>query len=198
MQFCAFDDAYVERLRSGDFRTEDHFVSYFTELIHLKLRSRVHSVEAIEDLRQEIFARVFTTLRSQEGLRQADRLGAFVNSVCNNVLLEYNRSSSRTTSLDDEEGPAEIRDLRSDVLSGMIAQQNASYVQATLDGLGERDRRILKEVFLEERDKDEVCREFRVNRGDLRVLLHRAKQTFKSHFKSSGEEGSNVAARLQR
>jgi len=185
VEFFAFDDAYLERLRSGDFRTEQHFVSYFSQLIHLKLRSRLHSPEAIEDLRQEIFVRVFATLRGKEGLRQPDRLGAFVNSVCNNVLLEHYRSSSRTTSIDHENEAVDIPDFRSDVLRGMMAQQTVTSVQATLDGLGERDRRLLKDVFLEERDKDEVCREFGVDRDYLRVLLHRAKQIFRSHFEST-------------
>jgi RNA polymerase sigma-70 factor (ECF subfamily) len=186
LEFFSFDDAYLERLRSGDFRTQEHFVSYFSQLIQLKLRSRLHSADAIEDLRQEIFVRVFATLRSKDGLRKADRLGAFVNSVCNNVLLEHYRSSSRTTSIDDENEPVDVPDRRIDALRGMMAQQTASSVQATLDELSERDRRLLKEVFLDERDKDEVCREFGVDRGYLRVLLHRAKQTFKSHFKPGG------------
>ena len=41
--------------------------------------------------------------------------------------------------------------------------------------LSERDRRLLREVFLEERDKDQVCRDFGVDREYLRVLLHRAR-----------------------
>jgi RNA polymerase sigma-70 factor (ECF subfamily) len=53
----------------------------------------------------------------------------------------------------------------------------------------ERDRRLLREVFLEERDKDEVCRDFGVDRDYLRVLLHRAKQSFKSMYLK------NIAAR---
>jgi RNA polymerase sigma-70 factor, ECF subfamily len=196
VEFFSFDAAYLERRRSGDCRTQEHFVSYFSQLIQLKLRSRLHSVDAVEDLRQEIFVRVFATLRSPEGLRKADRLGAFVNSVCNNVLLEHYRSSSRTTSIDDENDPVDIPDLRSDVLHGMMAQQTARSVQATLDDLSERDRRLLKEVFLEERNKDEVCRDFGVDRGYLRVLLHRAKQIFKSHFnpRQAREPRSNVAS----
>ena len=39
MLFYDFDDSYLERLREGDFRTEEHFVSYFSELIRIKLRS---------------------------------------------------------------------------------------------------------------------------------------------------------------
>jgi RNA polymerase sigma-70 factor, ECF subfamily len=37
-------------------------------------------------------------------------------------------------------------------------------------------------VFLDERDRDDVCREFGVEREYLRVLLHRAKQEFKVEF----------------
>ena len=66
MQFQEFSQSYLERLCSGDFRTESHFVSYFSELIQLKLRSRVNSPQAVEDLRQETFARVFVALVVRE------------------------------------------------------------------------------------------------------------------------------------
>ena len=182
MEFFAFDDAYLERLRSGDFRTEQHFVSYFTQLIQLKLRTRVPSSEVVDELKQEIFVRVFATLRSAEGIRQASRLGAFVNSVCNHVLLEHYRSSSRTTPLQEDDDAPEIPDSKVDILGSVMSKQISGRVREVLEGLAERDRRLLRAIFLEEQDKDEVCRDFQVDRGYLRVLLHRAKQTFKSQF----------------
>ena len=191
LEFFAFDDVYVERLRSGDFRTEQHFVSYFSDLIRLKLRSRVPSAEIVDELKQEIFVRVFSTLRSAEGIRQASRLGAFVNSVCNNVLLEHYRSSSRTTPLQEDEDALEIPDPKVDILGSVMSKQIAGRVRSVLEGLAERDRRLLKEIFLEERDKDAVCRDFQVDRGYLRVLLHRAKQTFKAQFIKE-EAGASV------
>lgn len=181
MQFQAFDAPYVERLRSGDFRTQEHFVAYFSELIQLKLRARLRSPQAIEDVRQETFARVFAALRSPGGIRQPERLGAFVNSICNNVLLEQYRSSARSSSLDDEP-QNELPDLVTDVLGAVAAKQMEQKVREILDQMPERDRRILREVFLEERDKDEVCRDFGIDRDYLRVLLHRAKQSFKSLY----------------
>jgi len=190
LQFFAFDDSYLERLRSGDFRAEEHFVSYFSQLIQLKLRSRVRSADVIEDLRQETFVRVFAVLRSKEGLRQADRLGAFVNSVCNNVLLEHYRSAPRDVSMDDDENETDVPDLKTNVLGDIMTRQTTQIVREIVDDLSERDRRILKEVFLEERDKDEVCREFGVDRSYLRVLLHRAKQAFKSHYMKNIKEST--------
>lgn len=181
MQFQAFDAPYVERLRSGDFRTQEHFVAYFSELIQLKLRARLRSPQAIEDVRQETFVRVFAALRSPGGIRQPERLGAFVNSICNNVLLEHYRSSSRSDSLDDQP-QNELPDPVMDVLGAVAAKQMEEKVREILDEMPERDRRILREVFLEERDKDDVCRDFGVDRDYLRVLVHRAKQSFKSLY----------------
>lgn len=181
MQFDTFDAAYVERLRSGDARTEEHFVAYFGKLIQLKLRSRLNSKEAIEDVRQETFVRVLASLRSPQGLRQPERLGAFVNSVCNNVLLEHYRSRDRSESLDDEEEPS-FPSREASALSLVLTKDTKRVVGIVLDKLTERDRRLLRGVFLEERDKDEVCQEFGVDREYMRVLVHRAKQSFKTMY----------------
>jgi RNA polymerase sigma-70 factor (ECF subfamily) len=191
LQFQKFNESYWEQLCSGDFRTESHFVTYFSELIQLKLRSRVNSPHTVEDLRQEIFARVFTALRSEGRVRQPERLGAFVNSVCNNVLLEHYRSASRENSMEDEES-ANVPDPSLDVVAILSHKEMEQRVRQVLDELSERDRRLLREIFLEERDKDVVCREFGVDRDYLRVLLHRAKQAFKTVYLK------NIAAGLRR
>ena len=181
LQFQSFDQAYLERLRAGDYRAQEHFGAYFGALIQIKLRSRLRSREAIEDVRQETFSRFFVALRDGKIL-QPERLGSFVNSICNNVLLEHYRAGSRLDSLDDDDKPRELPDQGSDLLSLLAAKETEKKVREILEQLSERDRRLLREVFLEERDKDEVCRDFGVDRDYLRVLLHRAKQSFKSLY----------------
>lgn len=182
MQFHSFDKGYLDRLKAGDFRTQEHFVSYFSELIRLKLSKRMPSRSEVDDARQETFARVFAALRKEDGVREPERLGAFVNSVCNNVLLEHYRSASQEASSDDEEAGANIPDPAVSVLDIIADRQMQRKVRQVLDELEEKDRRLIREVFLEERDKDEVCRDIGVNREYLRVLLHRAKKAFKSQY----------------
>jgi RNA polymerase sigma-70 factor (ECF subfamily) len=184
LQFHSFDESYVERLRAGDYRTQEHFGAYFSALIQVKLRSRVSSREAIEDVRQETFARFYVALREGKILHP-ERLGSFVNSICNNVLLEHYRSTARHSSLDDDDEPKDFPSRAMDLLSVLVAKETEKKVREILEQLSERDRRLLREVFLEERDKDEVCRNFGVDREYLRVLLHRAKQSFKSLYKKS-------------
>ena len=182
LEFFAFDASYVERLRSGDARIEGHFVNYFSELIRIKLRSRLNSKEAIEDVRQETFMRVLVLLRGEGGLRQPDRLGAFVNSVCNHVLQEHYRSKKRTESTIDDETEATVAGREPSALSLLETKDTERVVRQILNALTERDRRLLQAVLLEERDKDEVCAEFGISREYLRVLVHRAKQSFKSFY----------------
>lgn len=190
MQFFAFDASYVDKLRSGDARIEAHFVSYFSELIRLKLRSRLSSNEAIEDIRQETFVRVIGLLRAEGGVRQADRLGAFVNSICNHVLFEHYRSKTvRESSLEDEPETVYVNREPS-ALTVLESKDTARVVREILNRLTERDRHLLESVLLDERDKDVVCVEFGVSREYLRVLVHRAKQSFKSlYVQYLGEQG---------
>jgi RNA polymerase sigma-70 factor (ECF subfamily) len=190
LQLVAFDALYLERLQRGDPHTQRQFVAYFSELIQLKLRSRVSAPEAIEDVRQETFLRVLALVRAPDGIRQPERLGALVNSVCNNVLLEYYRSKSRVhAQLEDAPESA----VTADEISGLDllrAREAERVVRTILAELPERDRRLLKAVLLEERDKDEVCAEFGLTRDYLRVLLHRAKNTFKSLYRKHVGESS--------
>lgn len=181
LQFHTFDAAYIESLRAGDLRTQEHFVGYFTELLHLKLRSRLRSPQAIEDVRQETFARVLGFLRKEGGLKQPERLGAFVNTVCNNILFEHYRMSSRSQSL-DEEGQPELPAKGADALSIATSKQLKVKVKEILLNLQPRDRSLLQAIFLDEKDRDEVCQEFGVDREYLRVLLFRAKQEFKTEY----------------
>jgi RNA polymerase sigma-70 factor, ECF subfamily len=182
LQFMAFDAPYLERLQCGDAVTERHFAVYFGELIQLKLRSRLSSKEAAEDVMQETFVRVLALVRAKDGIRQPERLGALVNSVCNHVLLEHYRSHrTKDLSLDEEPEQAFV-DERVSVSGQFEVDETEQAVRKILGDLPERDRRLLQAVLLEERDKDEVCAELGLSRNYLRVLVHRAKQSFKTWY----------------
>jgi RNA polymerase sigma-70 factor (ECF subfamily) len=96
-------------------------------------------------------------------------------------LLEHYRASSREDPIEDEES-TNIPDPSLDVVSILSHKEMQQKVRQVLDELSERDRRLLREIFLEERDKDAVCHDFGVDREYLRVLLHRAKQAFKAVY----------------
>lgn len=180
VEFFTFDGAYVERLRAGDPSTEEHFVAYFEQLLRIKLRSRMLGSDIVEDLRQETFIRVIANLRKDGGIRQPERFGAYVNSICNHVLQEFYRSSAKNQPLEDDH--MEIRDKVLDLEGMLVTKQSAEQVRRILDAMPKRDRELLRAIFLEDKEKDVVCKEMGVDREYLRVLVHRAKDKFKALY----------------
>ena len=184
MELFAFTREYVERLREGDPSTEQHFVSYFDQLLRIKLRAKRLASETVEDLRQETYIRVLGVVR-KDGVRQPERFGAFVNSICNNILQEFYRATAKTTALDPayEEKPDESVDIEGQ----MVSKQTKERVRQVLQDLPKKDHQLLQAFFLEEKDKDEVCAQFGVDRDYLRVLLHRAKDKFRVLYEKDRE-----------
>jgi RNA polymerase sigma-70 factor (ECF subfamily) len=179
VQFAAFDARYLSLLTNGDSETERHFVAYFSELIRIKLRTRLRSPELVEEVRQETFLRVLNALR-KNGLQHPERLGAFVNTVCNNVMMESIRSESKCDPYPTE--GFDPVDVRADVEGDLVTEERKKMVKSVLDGLPHKQRELLHMVFIQEKDKDEVCRLLSVDREYLRVLIHRAKECFRSRF----------------
>ena len=180
-----FDQGYVQRLVAEDPDTERHFAKYFGTLLALKLRSRLRSPAQIEDARQETFRRVLTTLKQKGGLASAESLGAFVNSVCNNVLFECYRAGARVQPL--PENHDQVADHGPDAEHGLMAADERRKVARALSELPDRERLLLRWLFFDERDKDEICRELSVDRNHLRVLVHRAKARFRQRFEEASE-----------
>lgn len=181
----SFDDAYVQRLIAEDPATERHFTAYFGDLLTLKLRSRLRSPALVEDARQETFVRVLVALKKKGSLATAESLGAFVNAVCNNVLLETYRATGRASQLDEDGDEPETREPSAEWQ--VLKDEERAKVRTAIAALPQKDRDLIRWLFLEERPKDDVCRELNIDRAYLRVLFHRAKQRFRERF-SAGEQ----------
>jgi RNA polymerase sigma-70 factor (ECF subfamily) len=181
VQFPAFDDLYLERLRAGDNSTEEHFVAYFSRFLRRKLGRRLRCPSAIDDVRQETFSRVWRALRTEHGIRRPERLGAFVNSVCNNVLREYHRKAFKEAPREDD-AVANIPDGAIDAEDLVARRQIQCQVGRIIGKLPVKHRELIRRAFIEECDRNELCRDFGVNRTHLRILLHRSKQQFRSSY----------------
>ena len=176
-----FDALYLERLRSGDPETERHFFAYFSDLIRLKARGRGMAAAA-DDIRQETFVRVLRTVRTADGLRDPGALGAFVNAVCGNVMLETGRAQKFAGAAPRDEAD-EVPDAASpNAEAQFLVEERRFAVRSVIDHLEPRDRELLAALFLEEQDRDRVCERLGVTRDYLRVLVHRAKLEFKTRY----------------
>jgi RNA polymerase sigma-70 factor (ECF subfamily) len=175
---CLFDEAYLGALRARDPHTEASLISHFSRPVQVKLRARLRSPELIQDAFQETFLRVLTYFRSGKTLDNPASLPGFVYVTCHNVALELLRGHTRHDQFPEQ--------FREPIAAGLdperqvVTEERKALVRRLLEELSEKDRKLIKRVFLDEEDKDAVCREFDVNRNYLRVLLHRARVRFKA------------------
>jgi RNA polymerase sigma-70 factor (ECF subfamily) len=153
----------------------------FLERLRLKLRYKVlyhvgHGCADVEDLVQESLARFIRAEQGQK-IRNTEEVGAFLNGVCRNVILEYRRRMRREPSLDDDipvpdtgiRPEAEILEMRDSIENGLAE-------------LAERDRTILRALYLDGKEKDEICREWKMSDAQFRVVLFRAKERFRRAY----------------
>lgn len=168
----------TENLSSENAAAERSLTEPDIEHLRLKLRYKVlyhlgHGCADVDDLVQETLAR-FLRAEQRRLIRNTGEFGPFLNGVCRNVILEYRRRVRREPNIDPElpipdagvRPEAEILELRDAIDHG-------------LEDLGERDREILSSLYLEGREKDEICRQWGMTDAQFRVVLFRAKERFR-------------------
>jgi RNA polymerase sigma-70 factor (ECF subfamily) len=93
------------------------------------------------------------------------------------VVLEYLRGKSKPEHW--YERVEEPRDPGACVEWELVNEEQGRQMRSLIKGMRSKDRSLICAIFLDERDKDEVCREQGVGRAYLRVLLYRAKKRFR-------------------
>jgi len=171
----SFDEEYLRRLGARDPATEAHFVAYFSERLKVTLRARGVDSHTIEDVRQETFCRVWIAVQAGN-VHNPKGFGAYVHAVCKNVLSESKRVDFRNQH--DSLETTDVADEKINLEDLIQRKENGTLVREILEVLPDRDRRLLHARFFEDRDNEEVCFQFGVDRDYLRVLLHRALYKF--------------------
>jgi RNA polymerase sigma-70 factor (ECF subfamily) len=159
------------------------------ERLRLKLRYKVlyhvgHTCADVDDLVQESLAR-FIRAEQRQQIRNTEEFGAFLNGVCRNVILEYRRRARREPALDQDialpetgvRPDAEIYEMRQAIDHGLAE-------------LAERDRAILRALYLDGKEKDAICREWNMSDAQFRVVLFRAKERFRRVYTSEMKQSS--------
>jgi len=178
MERPLFDEEYLRALANRREDVEQHLIAHFSVPVRAKLRARLRSPELAQDAFQETFLRVFTYFRSGKTLDNPASLPGFIHTVCHNISLEFLRSHTRHPQI-AEDAPDPV-DKAQDPESQAATEERKGIVIRILRDLPEKDRQILRRVFLDEEDKDSVCRDLSVDRDYLRVLLFRARKRMKT------------------
>jgi DNA-binding NtrC family response regulator len=110
------DELFVKRMRMlyGDALSEFLLPRLNEKLGRNKVFTAVFSPDEVQDFAQEVFRRFATAFRREGDTDHPERFGALADSICNDVLVGYCRSSTETQSVGHSEGqgPDALRELR--------------------------------------------------------------------------------------
>jgi len=150
----------------------------------LKLRTKVrYHVGSFcpdeEDLVQETLVR-FLRFAEENRIRNPANLGAFLNGVCNNVIMEYRRRLWR-----EEPYEPELREgvQAADREAELVEDREA--IDTGLCQLSDRDQLILRACYIEDRTREEICNVLGVTDTQFLVAVFRAKERFRKIYRQS-------------
>jgi RNA polymerase sigma-70 factor (ECF subfamily) len=130
----------------------------------------------VDDIVQETLSRFLVATREDKILNPA-AVGAFINGICRNVISEYRRRNMR-----DEPMPEVVPEPPSKAIPDGDLFELRDAIARGLEQLSERDRRVLRGFYLEEKSKDDILKQTGMSDENFRVVLCRAKERFRAIY----------------
>jgi RNA polymerase sigma-70 factor (ECF subfamily) len=175
----------VARISAGDRSAEREFVGAYARGVRALVRRHCRPNDpVVDDLAQDVLARVLQRLRAG-AIRDSNALPAYVQTVVMYATSAEYRARRHTGS--DEvlaETPAldnPLEQLRSDQLGRALRH---ALEQMPVP----RDREILMRFYLDEQDKDDICRDLGIDASHFHRVVFRARERLRELLLRSGIE----------
>jgi RNA polymerase sigma-70 factor (ECF subfamily) len=130
----------------------------------------------VDDIVQETLMR-FMLAAQEEKIHNPGAMGAFLNGICRNVVSEYRRRNMR-----DEPMPEVMPEPAGKSISETELFELRQAITQGMEHLSDRDRRVLRAFYLEEKSKDEILKQTGMTDENFRVVLCRAKERFRAIY----------------
>ena len=171
--------ALVKLVKGGDRGAEAEMVERYSRGLRYLLRRKTRDVELAEDFLQETWAIALLKIRGN-GLDNPGRLAGYLCGIANNLALgEIRRVSRQRTSINSEIVEL-VPDESSNPFRHVSRAEVCKLVHGLLDDLRkDRDREILKRFYVQEEDKESICRRLDVDGVHFNRVLYRARQRLK-------------------
>jgi RNA polymerase sigma-70 factor, ECF subfamily len=175
------------RIREGDASAESELIRQFEPGLRVLLRRRTGGDQGLlQDLVQETLLIVIKRLRGI-GIEDPGKLAAFAAQTARNLAIASLRKTERQKT--DVDSAATERNV--DSTRGVEAQaedfEAALAVRALLRELPQtRDRLMLRRFYLDEHDKEVICREMKMSEAAFNQALSRARRRFRQIIEERG------------
>jgi RNA polymerase sigma-70 factor, ECF subfamily len=175
------------RIREGDLTAEAELIRQFEPGLRVILRRRTGGDRGLlQDLVQETLLIVLQRLRGP-GIDDPHKLAAFAAQTARNLAIASLRKAERQRTDVDSDATFRNADPGSDVDERAADHEAALAVRALLRELPHpRDRLMLKRFYLDDDDKEVICRDFELNEAAFNQALSRARRRFRRILEERG------------
>lgn len=171
------DASLVERCLSGEESAWEELAKTYTRRVYALCYRFTGSDSQAQDLTQEVFLRVFRTLRSFRAGEGS--FGTWLTKLTRNLLIDHYRRTRldrATDSIEEQLPMLEERKALSARTEGMLAGREASEVlQAALQKLSPELRETVILRDLEEMEYREIAQTLNVPEGTVKSRLNRGR-----------------------
>jgi RNA polymerase sigma-70 factor (ECF subfamily) len=177
----------ARRIKDGDASAESELIRQFEPGLRVILRRRSGGDHALlEDLLHETLLVVIQRLRGA-GIEDPERLAAFAAQTARNLAIASQRKAERQRTDLDSEAIERNADPAPSVTTLAEDVEAALAVRALLRELPQaRDRLMLKRFYLDDHDKDAICREMQLSEAAFNQALSRARRRFRQILEERG------------
>jgi RNA polymerase sigma-70 factor, ECF subfamily len=175
------------RIREGDASAESELIRQFEPGLRVLLRRRTGGdVGLLQDLVQETLLIVIQRLRGN-GIDDPGKLAAFAAQTARNLAIASLRKAERQKTDVDSEATERNADSSRGVVTLAEDIESALAVRALLRELPQpRDRLMLRRFYLEDHDKEIICREMQLSEAAFNQALSRARRRFRQILEERG------------
>ncbi len=184
------DRRILNRLKNRDkeafIRVYDQNVKDIYRFVYFKISNR----EEANDLTSMIFLKTWNHIQNKT-LEDAKTLRALLYKIARNSIIDYYRENNgkKFTSLDDQDNKLEIIDESQNTPEDLDKETNLNLIKSKLPLLKDEYLEVIIMRFINDLSLEEIADISGKNRGNVRVLLHRALNALRELIEK--EQGSN-------
>lgn len=168
---------------AGDKRAEGEiYARYFRgtlRFLHTELRRLgVNDAELAEDLAQDTFVTVIGKLRNPaQGLEEPQKLASYILGIARNLARAWRRKRTRQQTEPDLPSIERVQATHGNPVKQLESMELATLVRNVLKELPvERDREILRRVYLSDQDKQRICEDLAIEVTHFNRVIYRARR----------------------
>ena len=176
----------VQGIREGNAAAEHALVERYSKGLRFLLLRRTRDESQADDLLHDTFCIALVKLRDL-GIEYPERLAGWLRGTAIRVAMNAGRRRQREPHAVDSDAIARIPDREPGQFDHVAREQTVAAVHRLLESMPvRRDREILTRFFVEDQDKEEICRQLGLDGLHFNRVLFRARKRFRKLLEQSG------------